>query len=212
VQCCAMQCMCDRASKGSGKQITGKADTLCKQGERGRSPTGKGFPCKAGMRTKGKTPCQGNTLSPTSTKSPPTEMQVSEWAGRLTPSELLSPVATDSGHVCQVRKPYRYPRLCIKGTRYRGLTTNLGARLPIGKPTPVTCLSGGGAQVSTGAKSSEWKHMFDNSRRNGSLSSTERVVEPVHAGGSVRIPDQGNGEWLASRSFGLPRGEFLLSL
>jgi hypothetical protein len=54
VQCYAMQCMCVRANKGSGKQITSKADTSCKQGERGRSPTGKGLPCKAGMRTKGK--------------------------------------------------------------------------------------------------------------------------------------------------------------
>jgi hypothetical protein len=35
--------------------------------------------------------------------------------------------------------------------------TNFGARLAIGKPTPVTCLSGGGAQGSTGAESSEWK-------------------------------------------------------
>jgi hypothetical protein len=33
----------------------------------------------------------------------------------------------------------------------------LGARLAIGKPTPVTCLSGWGAQGSTGAQSSEWK-------------------------------------------------------
>jgi hypothetical protein len=55
VQCCAMSCMCERANKGSGKQITGKADT-CKQGERGRSPTGKGLPCNAGMRTKGTNP------------------------------------------------------------------------------------------------------------------------------------------------------------
>jgi hypothetical protein len=31
------------------------------------------------------------------------------------------------------------------------------ARLAIGKPTPVTCLSGAGAQGSTGAESSEWK-------------------------------------------------------
>jgi hypothetical protein len=33
----------------------------------------------------------------------------------------------------------------------------LGARLAIGKPTRVTCLSGGGAQGSTDAESSEWK-------------------------------------------------------
>jgi hypothetical protein len=33
----------------------------------------------------------------------------------------------------------------------------LWARLAIGKPTPVTCLSGAGAQGSTGAESSEWK-------------------------------------------------------
>jgi hypothetical protein len=33
----------------------------------------------------------------------------------------------------------------------------LVARLAIGKPTPVTCLSGAGAQGSTGAESSEWK-------------------------------------------------------
>jgi hypothetical protein len=137
--------MCERANKGSGKQITGKADTVYKQGERGRSLTGKGLPCKAGMRTKAKTPCQAKTLSPTSTKSPPTGVQVSEWAGRVTHQELLSPAATDSGHICQVRRPYRYPRLHIKGSKYQGLTTNLGARLAIciGKPTPVTCLSGG---------------------------------------------------------------------
>jgi hypothetical protein len=54
VQCCAMQCMCERPNKGSGKQSTGKADTPCKQRERGRRLTGKGLPCKAGMRTKGK--------------------------------------------------------------------------------------------------------------------------------------------------------------
>jgi hypothetical protein len=53
VQCCAMQCMCEKCS---GKQITGKADTACKQGERGRRPTGKGLSCKAGMRTEGKNP------------------------------------------------------------------------------------------------------------------------------------------------------------
>jgi hypothetical protein len=54
--------MCERANKGSGKQITGKADTFCKQGERGRSPTGKGLPCKAGMRTKGKNPLPRENL------------------------------------------------------------------------------------------------------------------------------------------------------
>jgi hypothetical protein len=55
--------MCERANKGSGKQITGKADTLYKQGERGRSPTGKGLPCKAGMRTKGKNPLPRENLA-----------------------------------------------------------------------------------------------------------------------------------------------------
>jgi hypothetical protein len=35
VQCCAMQCMCARANKGLGRQITGRADTSCRQGERG---------------------------------------------------------------------------------------------------------------------------------------------------------------------------------
>jgi hypothetical protein len=45
--------MCERANKGSGKHITAKADT-CKRGERGRSPTGKGLPWKAGMITKSK--------------------------------------------------------------------------------------------------------------------------------------------------------------
>jgi hypothetical protein len=54
--------MCDRANQGSGKQITGKADMLYKQGERGRSPTGKGLPCKAGMRTKGKSPLPRKNL------------------------------------------------------------------------------------------------------------------------------------------------------
>jgi hypothetical protein len=53
--------MCERANKGSGKQITGKADTS-KQGEKGRSPTGKGLPCKAGMRTKGKNPLSRENL------------------------------------------------------------------------------------------------------------------------------------------------------
>jgi hypothetical protein len=62
VQCCAMQCMCERANKGSGKQITGKADTSYKQGKRGRRPTGKGLPCKAGMRAKGKTPLPRENL------------------------------------------------------------------------------------------------------------------------------------------------------
>jgi hypothetical protein len=62
VQCCPMQCMWERANKGSGKQITGKADTSCKQRKRGRRPTGKGLPCKAGMRTKGKTPLTGENL------------------------------------------------------------------------------------------------------------------------------------------------------
>jgi hypothetical protein len=36
VQCCAMQCVCARASKGSRKHITGRADTLCKRKERSR--------------------------------------------------------------------------------------------------------------------------------------------------------------------------------
>jgi hypothetical protein len=54
--------MCERANKGSGKQITGEADTLYAQGERGRSPTGKGLPCKAGMRTKGKNPLPRENL------------------------------------------------------------------------------------------------------------------------------------------------------
>jgi hypothetical protein len=36
--------MCERANKCSGKKkITGKADKLYKQGERGHSPTGKGI-------------------------------------------------------------------------------------------------------------------------------------------------------------------------
>jgi hypothetical protein len=56
VQCCAMQCMCARANKSIGKQITSKADKSCKQRERGGRPTGKGLPCKAGMRIKGKKP------------------------------------------------------------------------------------------------------------------------------------------------------------
>jgi hypothetical protein len=61
VQCCVMQCMCERANKGSGKQITGKADT-CKQGERGRRPTGKGLQCKAGTRAQGKNPLPRENL------------------------------------------------------------------------------------------------------------------------------------------------------
>jgi hypothetical protein len=62
LQCCAMQCMCDRANKGSGKEIAGKADTACKQGERGRKPTGKGLLCKAGMRSKGENPLPKENL------------------------------------------------------------------------------------------------------------------------------------------------------
>jgi hypothetical protein len=54
--------MCERANTGSGKQITGKADTLYKDGERGRIPTGKGLSCKAGMRTKGKYPLPRENL------------------------------------------------------------------------------------------------------------------------------------------------------
>jgi hypothetical protein len=54
--------MCERANKGSGKKITGKANTLYKQGERGRSQTGKGLPCKAGMITEGKNPLPRENL------------------------------------------------------------------------------------------------------------------------------------------------------
>jgi hypothetical protein len=39
----------------------------------------------------------------------------------------------------------------MKGFRERGLTTNLGVGLAIGKPTPVKCLPGGGALGYTGA-------------------------------------------------------------
>jgi hypothetical protein len=60
--CSAVQCMCERANKGSGKEITGKADTACKQGERERRPTGKGLLCKAGMRTKGENPLPKENL------------------------------------------------------------------------------------------------------------------------------------------------------
>jgi hypothetical protein len=71
VQCCAMQCMCGRANKGSGKQITGKADTSFKQGERGHRLTGKGLPCKAGMRTKGKNPLpRENLVTPLNRTTP----------------------------------------------------------------------------------------------------------------------------------------------
>jgi hypothetical protein len=56
VQCWAMQCVCERVNKGSGKQITGKVDMACKQGERGRRPIGMGLPCKTGMRAKGENP------------------------------------------------------------------------------------------------------------------------------------------------------------
>jgi hypothetical protein len=48
-----MQCVCARANKCSGRQITGRADTSCKQGERRRRPTGNGLSCEAGMRTLG---------------------------------------------------------------------------------------------------------------------------------------------------------------
>jgi hypothetical protein len=148
VQCCALQCMCERANKGSGKQITGKADT-CKQGVRGRSPTGKGLPCKAGMRTKGKNPLPRERLvtHPDRTLS---YGGASVRVGR--PSDTLR-TAVPSCHVFQVRRPSRYPRLYImKGSRYRRLTTNLGARLAIGKPTPVTSVSVGGAQLRPAGK------------------------------------------------------------
>jgi hypothetical protein len=160
--CSAVRCSAcvkeQTRAKGSKSQI--KADAFCKQGERRRSPSGKGLPCKAGMRTKGKTPLPRENLVTHLDKSLPTGVQLSEWAGRVTRQELLSSASTDSAHVCQVRGPYRYPRLYIKGSRYRGLTTNLGPRLAIGKPTPVTCLSGWGAQGSTGAESSEWKPIY----------------------------------------------------
>jgi hypothetical protein len=113
VQCCAMQCVCERANKGSGKQITAKADT-CKRGEGGRSPTGKGLPWKAGMRTKSKNPLPRENLvthldkitscGGASVRVGRTVPRSEEKLKRL---ELLFPAATDSGHVCQVRRPHR---------------------------------------------------------------------------------------------------------
>jgi hypothetical protein len=104
------------------------------------------------MRTKGKNPLPRENLVTRLDKITPYG-GASVRVGR--PSDTLG-TAVHSGHICQVRRPYRYPKLYIKGSRYRGLTTNLVARLAIGKPTPVTCLSGAGAQGSTGAESSEW--------------------------------------------------------
>jgi hypothetical protein len=56
--CSAVRCSAcvkeQTRAQGSKSQI--KADALCKQGERRRSPAGKGLPCKAGMRTEGQNP------------------------------------------------------------------------------------------------------------------------------------------------------------
>jgi hypothetical protein len=140
-------------AQGSESQVRQTHRDKLTQGERGRRPTGKGLPCKAGTRAKGKNPLPRENLVTHLDRNTPYGF-ASVRVGR--PSDTLG-TATDSGHVCQVRGPYRYPRLYRKGSRYRGLTTSLGARLAIGKPTPVTCLSGGGAQRSTSAESSEWK-------------------------------------------------------
>jgi hypothetical protein len=151
VRCSA--CVQTRA-RGSKSQA---GQTHCASRERGDAGRQEWAQCKANMRTKEKTPLQGKTLAFTWTEPSLTGVQVSEWAGQVTRNKLLSPAATDSGHVCLVRRPHRYLRLYIKGSREGGLTTNLGARLAIRKPTPVTCLPRRGALRNSGAESSEWK-------------------------------------------------------
>jgi hypothetical protein len=66
----------------------------------------------------------------------------------------LGSVAPLNNWVCCIGFVGDIPRrLYKKGSRYRGLPTNLGPGLAIEKPTPVTCLSGGVTQESTGAES-----------------------------------------------------------
>jgi hypothetical protein len=130
VQCCAMQCMCERANKGSGKQITGTADASCKQGERGRRPTGKGLPCKAGMRTKGKNPLPRENLVTHLDRSIPYGGASVRVGGPSDTLGLLSPAATDSGHVCQVRGPCRFPRLYRKALGTEGVRLIWGPDWP----------------------------------------------------------------------------------
>jgi hypothetical protein len=60
VLCCAMQCMCETRAQESKSQV--RQTRRDRQGERGRRPTGKGLPCKAGMRAQGKKPLPGENL------------------------------------------------------------------------------------------------------------------------------------------------------
>jgi hypothetical protein len=128
-----MQCMCAKANKGSGRQITGR-----ERGDAGQKEWASH--AKQARELKENMRCREKTLSPIIRESPRVGVQMSECADRVTSKELLSPAATDSSHVCQIRGPHRF--LSLHGSIHRvqgteglaGLTTNLGPDWPHGNP------------------------------------------------------------------------------